>query len=360
VTQRAKKVSVEQSADDGDVTIAKLAGGDLQVSDGATSAMLTARPSLEVELLDGSAANLVVDLDSSLEADLRVELGGGARTVTFTGDDNFVGRDLRIEGGAGPQTIALGGASGLGVGRHLAIDLGGDADAADDGGQPVLVVGDVKLHGVNLFEVRNFLFVFGRLDASLKAEAGDGTFDVAADLYVGKAFKYVGSSGADRVLLRGTTVVFVEGPATIDLRDGFTTSGLGQELELDEASIVGRLTVKSGDSTNGDVVRTSATTSVEGALLVDLAEGENEASLLGEFLGTSAKYFGGAGRDDVTYGMGEGPGRLRVKLEDGDDVFTLGAGAVLDSLWVDFGEGTDVFVNELGVLPFPTTLRNLP
>ena len=49
-----------------------------------------------------------------------------------------------------------------------------------------------------------------------------------------------------------------------------------------------------------------------------------------------------------------------VLMDDGDDTVTLEATTVLDSLFIDFGTGTDTFVDNLGMpYPFPVTVLNL-
>lgn len=358
--QTAKKLALRQVADDGAVTLTKTAAGDFEVSDGAGTATHAASPTLTLVLQDGSGSDVVVDLDSPLEADLVLDLGDGARSVALSGDDNAIGRDLRIRAGTGSQQVDLGVTSELLVGRHLRLELGGDVDSVDDHGRGAFVVGNVRLTGVDSFVSRGDVLIFGRLDVTAGKEPLDGTFDAGGSLIVSKTFKYRGSSGIDRVLLQGSPVVLVEGRSLIDLGDGLGASSDDQEVVLDEGLIIGKLVIRSGETSNADRVDVSATSALEGAVLIDLGEGTNSAILRGTFADTSIKYFGGEAADHLTYGMTDTPARLRAKLEGGDDVLTVEAGAVLDALWVDFGEGSDTFENLLGTLPPDAKLLNLP
>lgn len=281
-------------------------GGAIQVMAGGDTAIMGPISHLSVTMLDNSADDLTIDLDSALAGNLTVNLGDGNRALNLNGVNNSIGGGLNITGGSDVQTVGLALITDLSVGTNLDIDLGTGSDVLGVSGNNVNVPGNANINNVNQF-------------------TNDGVFTVGGDLSMDSSSENENTSLVDAAIM--------------DITGSFTwRSGGGNDSLMMNAS----------SSTGGDIT-------------VNTGNGDDTASIVGTFGGADIRYTGGTGADNVSLGTTGTPADVNFNLGSGDDTFTLDAGTAIatDVLRVNFGGGADTFDNDFGQFDFNATLLNL-
>lgn len=357
------RLVLTQLADTGDVTIDNdggLSGFDWQITTGLTGQNSSiGAENLVVNLISNTGNNLIMDLINPVIASIELNVGDGDRQISFVGISNNPLRDIDITADAGEQIVDLAVNHPLGV-ATLNIDLGTGFDVVNDNDMPLVVDEDLRFTGVNLFEHDGLVSVFRDAVIDTTGEIEDSVFAINGSLSVGSSFTYLGGDGADVVQLNGPGGARITQETFIDIGDAVT--GTDQAVLVDSAnSEFGRsFTLLSSNSTSVDSFASDADAQFMGDLLVDLAGGTNNASLVGVFTGNSVDYIGGSGVDTLTYGMSGNPADLNILLGDGDDHVDLLAGSSIASpLVIDFGAGDNTFNNLFGPLNFDAFLSGL-
>ncbi|MDG1808765.1 MAG: hypothetical protein P8I27_12785 [Pirellulaceae bacterium] len=280
-------------------------GGAIRVTTGGI-AELGAVTDLDISMLDLSGDDLSVDLDSELAGNLVVDLGSGGRVLNLTGIDNQIGGDLDVTAGGFGQTLNAAVNDELTVAGTASINLGFGVDLMSVNANGASFENGLDLTNVNVLSNNNSLSVVGDLNIDVSGETQITQIVDAAILGVTGDLNYSGSNSTD-------------------------------------------------------VLTLNANSSIGGNINVNAGNGSNQADLLGVLGGTSVKYTGGDGTDNVTFGTTGTPADVNVKLKSGDDVFVLEAGAAVatDSLRVDFGGGDDTFTSNYGQFDFNARLLDL-
>ena len=359
VRETAKTLSMKETLDDGDVTVEVRADGSIDLTDSLGTTSFAPRENLKVQLLDNTREQLTINLQSVLAGSLTVLAGNGRRTIELGGGVNEVAGNLMIKTGKDSQILRVSVAAPLSVAGNVRIDLGSGSDEVQDSARGFAVGKNLTMMGVNAFRNYGSVHVTGNVKFAVNRERVKSVFDNESDFVVERNFAYIGSSQDDDVFINDDMVI--GGNVIAKLFDGPADSAGGQNLLCNPCTIGGNLKVSSGDtSAGGDRVVVSSASSVGKSIVLRLGEGPNRALLAGVADGGRVKYQGGSGVDELEFDLGGSATALNAGLGDGADHLILGASASLRSLKVDFGDGTDVFTNELAVLPDKTTLRNLP
>jgi hypothetical protein len=329
---------VTQTANGGPVLITVYTNQTVGVSENmGVPTFLAPVTELELLLLDGSGSALEIEFLAPLEGSLSVWLGSGDRTVMVTGEPE-VGGDFSMWGGPGFQTVGV------------------DASA------PVTSGGDFSLEGVNQFSSPGVpLVVGGDLRVSMEGETARALFDPFY-LDVAGSFTYLGSSEVDQVDI-GYGYIDVRGKVAIALGDGITGSADMQFVKLktsggNDHRFAGSVSISAGDSTNGDLVEVEENVVLVKGIKLALGDGFNSTILRG---GTESKvqYRGGAGVDIVTLGIAAPSAKLSLGADS--DTVLLVPTLDLTKLAIDFGEGNDEYLVEVGTqLPAAEKIKNLP
>ena len=277
-----------------------------------TTSVLGPISNLNLTLLDGGVSDLTVDFDATLQGDLTLALGDGSRTVSLTGDSNRIGGALDITGGAGTQIVNAAINNNLEVGFNdllgagASVDLGNEVDTFNLNGNTATIQGQFELANVNDINLDSNLSVSRNLNIDNSADNVDSSFIDNAMIDVAGEFNYFGGA-------------------------------------------------------SDDIVTLSANSTIGGDITVDGDEGENSVSLLAAFNGVNIDYFGGSGTDNVTLGTTGTDANVNLRLQAGDDSFTLEADTDVstDGLRVDFGGGNDSITNNFGQFDFNASLLNL-
>ncbi len=324
--------------------------------DGGTNVITPVR-NVSVHLLSDSATDLNIRFDNGLAGDLLLELNDGVRQVNFDGFDNSIGGDLTITAGQGSQTVELAVINGLSVGGQAVIDLGLSTDIVDGDGNNIDIGSSLELIGVNRFRNDGVTNVGGALLVDNINETNLSFFDNNGTLTIGANFRYTGGIAQDLVLLDGPGGTTIGGDVVIRIGDNMT--GGEQTVRFNDLTqIDGSVFVKSTAAVNADNFISTALTQFGSDLTVNLGDGPNQATVLGQFTGDDFVYVGGSGIDLVSYGLTGSQVAVNAILGAGDDTFTLNPGVTLDSLRIDFGGGIDQFVNDLGQFNFDADLVN--
>jgi hypothetical protein len=314
---------------------------------------------LIVNMLDNTGNKVTLDLDNPVIAFLTLNLGDGDRVVEFTGESNNPLRDLNINADLGNQHIELSVNAALAV-ATLNIDLGMGYDSVDDDANNLTLSEDLIFRGVNLFENDGFLSVGRNVLIDSLAEMEENIFASNGQMFVAGTFTYDGGTGRDELRLNGAGGTTLSMSTFIDL--GQNLFGGTQYALLNHPStfLGGPLTVLSDSEASPDVFETHPGGSFTGNILVDLAGGTNTAVITGNFSGSSISYTGGAGEDHVTFGTTGNPANFNATLGQGNDTFTLLAGASIASPFiVNFGDNADTFINHYGPFDFNAELLGL-
>ncbi len=352
--------NITQTADTGDVTLDNNGtAGAIRVLNGFVTE-LTAADNVRLNMFNGGTSNVFVDLDAAFAGDILLDLLQGDRDVSFVGDDNSVGGDLRIFGNAGDQNVYLAVNNDLSVGGVLLVTLRDGYDSVDENGNNITVGGDFILRRVNFFDNDGVLTVGNNFAWNSSTEDVDSTFDNDGTMTVGNQLYYKGGAGLDTVLFNDG--VTAGGVGYIDVGDG--PGNLAQSISLANGFSVGaRMTVTGGNNTLGNFLITDEMTDIGGNFVVDFSASTspNQAILVGQTDGSYGSYLGGTGDEIVTLNLIGNDMNFVVRLDGGDDTFTLGEFTDVLSLLVDFGDGDDTFIDDIGQpYPFPVTIQNLP
>jgi hypothetical protein len=347
-----------QDSDPGPVTVDNNgAGNAIRFVNGGTST-LTPVTHLTLNMLNGSATSLTLDLDNPHAGDLVLNLGDGGRTTSLVGALNSIGGSLHITGGTGSQTVNAAVNARLLVGANLNLDLGAGLDTFSTSANGMGVTGFANIAGVNSFNNGGNMTVGGSLTYNTSTDNENSTLTNTGTFAVGGLFTYTGGTGRDSILLTGAGGTTLGGDALINLGDnillGTQTVDIGAP-----ATLSGKLTVSSIATTNSDVLKTATGVVINGDIDVNLGGGTNELQLRGVFNGANVKFNGGSGNDKVTYGLTGNPVDPNIKLAAGDDQFIFEAGSQINNLLrVDFGGGADSFTNNYGNFDFDANLLN--
>jgi hypothetical protein len=360
-TLATDSLAMVQVLDTGNITLDNNgAGGAIRLNNGFVTEM-TPATDLRLILVDGTSTSVTVDLDSALAGSLILQLRSGARNVTFTGTSNTVGGLLRIEASEGIQNVYLAVNADMNVGGNLVINGRNASDSVNISGHAVNVANAMILRSINTLNNSGTLAVagdfnmIGVLENELTRLLNTGTFNVAGNV------TYLGGGGVDEFS-------FSAGSASIG---GFTYVNLGDSNLVQSQQVV-RLTgnfstdllqVTSGNSIGGNSFLTSATTNVTDDLIVNFTNSNkaNTAVFRGTYSGTYGTYRGGSQVDTVTFGASGVNMEFATLVFGGNDVYTLETTADLDFMFVDFGAGTDTYINNIGnPLPFASSIINLP
>lgn len=136
-----------------------------------------------------------------------------------------------------------------------------------------------------------------------------------------------------------------------------------QNISLTGGFSAGRLAIVGSDSLGTNQVVTDDFTTIAGDVTVNFTgtTNSNTAVLLGSYGGTYGTFRGGTANDTLTFGASGDDISFVALMNEGDDMVSLLASTSLLSLVLDFGDGDDVFMDNLGMpYPFPVSIANLP
>jgi len=295
---------------------------------------------------EGPADNLTVRLSE-----------GSTCTVTLDLAKPIVG-NLTIKAGAGDQGVRLEN-NALVVGGNLIVDLGTGDGIFKTNFRNLTVGGSMKQRGINDFWNSATLHIAKNLTVLNKKEGLDANFfdqqphEGAWSVHVprGTGSRHHPSRGhgddrwgwQDR--LEGRTVRTVE----------------SADLHLFEAQIGGDLRVRSSGSSQHESFVMYWDCRVLGNVNVDLGPGRNAFFVRGLCEGASIKCSGGSSDDYVECEIKASSARAKFGMGSGADHFKIIEGALLESLQVDFGKGTDKFSEDAGMkYGYAVSLKNLP
>lgn len=356
-------LKMNQLANTGDIVIGNaggLSGFDwTMVTDigGATATNRTIN--LVLTMLPNTNNDVEVDLFNPNIASITMNLGDGDRNIRFTGISNNPLRDIKITAGAGSQHVDLSVNHSLGV-ATLDINLGTGTDTVTDNIGDLIIREDLKLTGVSTFISTGLLSVLRHAIIDNSVDTLPGLFQSTGTFSTGGQFTYIGGTSDDRLIFTGAGGTSIGREAVIHLGD--STTGNPQQVIFTGPNVVFNrtLNVTSTNTTSLDEFRSVPTTQFLGNVAVDLGGGANAADFIGVFGGTNVSYIGGSGVDTVVYGMTGAPASLNIQLGDGNDAFTLQAGARIASpMTIDFGADNDTFVNGYGAFDFDANLLGL-
>ncbi len=315
---------------------------------------------LVVNMLSNTGNQVSMDLDNPVIAFITLNLGDGDRLVEFVGESNNPLRDITINADLGNQHIELSVNAALAV-ATLEIDLGMGNDTVDDDANNLNLSEDLVFRGVNLFENDGFLSVGRNVFIDTLSEMQENIFATNGQMFVAGNFTYDGGDGRDELRLNGSGGTSISGNVSIDLGDNLFGGTQYALLNSNPVFVGGALTVLSDNGNSPDVFDTDpGSTSVSGNIFVDLGDGPNTAEIAGGFGGSNITYNGGDGVDLVTFGTMGNAATFNASLFDGDDVFTLLAGADIASPFVvNFGNDNDTFINQYGPFDFDADLLGL-
>ena len=365
--------TVTQVQDDGDATITVDAiTNDLVVDDGAGGPVTVgvAAGSLTINMMDNSDSDLVVVLDEFLFGNVSINLGNGGdgaddngvRNLDLTGAVNTVAGNFSVTGGTIAQDVELSTNAILSVGGsfNMNLGLGDDTVTATSG---VSVGGNMSFFNVNDIDIDDGGVAVGGNMSIRITDNVDSTYDgsggVGGVTIIGGNFTYTGGNDVDDVFLTGGDII--GGSVNISLGNNLTT-GTPQDVNLDDATIGGNVTIRGGTIDDDDVITSNAGTTIGGSIYINTGTlGDDSVTLLGTNGGRAVTVITGLGDDVITYGMIGSNARLFASLSLGDDSFTLNDNVTLSYLYIDFGFGSDVYTSlYMGPYPFRVYLRNLP
>ncbi len=353
-------LNIVQVADLGNVAIDNNGPGNtIQLDSDGGSYEITPSSHLRLNLLPNSSLDVAIDLGAPLAGDLTLSLKSGDRDVYFAGASNVVQGDLRIVAADGNQNIHLAENANLSVTGDMVVNLRDGTDMLIDGGNEIHVGGNMILRNVDHLEVANLLVVGGNMTMVSHWYTQDTRLDNDGQLQINGRFTYLGSDGADDVLLSGNVTIGDE--IYIDLGDNLT-AGLGQDVVLANGfAAAGRVTIHGGTSVAGNTMVTDANTMIGGDFIVDfsLATTPNTAIFSGVYGGDYGTYRGGQARDQVSFDAQAEDMEWASLLHGGDDEYVLGMNTHLLNKYLDFGIGTDQFLDE-HIEIFPISVLNLP
>ena len=383
--------TLNQVSDDGIVAISIAAGtNDLTVDEtffgGGMATFGVATGNLTINLLDNSTPGLVVINDGGLTGNLSINLGSGDRFFfggTFLSGTGSIGGNVTVTAGAGDQDVLLGfnpigfGTTPVSIGGSANIDLGTGIDFViqfDD----LFIGGSFTMRNVNDFldapdNGSLTMIVGGNLNFYVNQEnlESELNLDDLLLLSIGGNVTYFGGNDEDNLDITGNGASFIGGSVYVNLGNAMNLNGVSdsQDVEIPDVIIGGNLTVIGGfnvaDPGVFDFVDTNAGTVIGGNVYINTGpNGLDVVNLFGTIGGSSVRVITGIDNDSVTYAMTGNRVRVFTSMSLGNDTFILGDGISnpsLGYLYVDFGFGADIFMNNFfGPYTFPVVLRNLP
>ena len=359
-------LELTQLIDTGDVTIDNtggITGVAWRVSTplGDVEAESTPANNLILNMLDNTGNNVILDLANPVLAFLTLNLGDGDRNVDFIGASNNPLRDISIFADAGDQNVELSVNAALAV-ATLNIDLGSGFDTVDDDANNLSLSEDLIFSGVNSFENDGILSVGRNAFIDTTDDSTESVFANNSSLIVAGTFTYTGGTGRDELRLNGDSGNSIGSTTTVDLGDNVAGGTQSFLINAPSTFVGGALTVLSSNADSDDVfdLGLTGTASVVGDIAVDLGNGNNTAHITGVFGGSDITYVGGDQVDTVVFGTTGNPANFNADLGQGDDFFTLLAGASIASPFVvNFGGNADTFINQFGPFTFDAELLGL-
>ena len=337
---------------------------------------------LTINMLDNSLADLAVVNDGGLTGNLTINTGSGDR-ATFLSGAGGIGGNLTFTGRAGFQDFDFGfnpitfGTTPISIGGSVYMDTGTDFDIvlqSDD----IFIGGTFTMRNVNDFLDFNddgtlSLIVGGNVNFYANQEnlESELNMDDLLLLSIGGNVTYFGGNDEDNLDVTGNGASFIGGSVYVNLGNAMNLNGVSdsQDVEIPDVIIGGNLTVIGGFNVAVagvfDFVDTNAGTVIGGNVYINTGpNGLDVVNLFGTIGGSSVRVITGIDNDSVTYAMTGNRVRVFTTMSLGNDTFTLGDGISnpsLGYLYVDFGFGADLFVNNFfGPFTFPVVLRNLP
>ncbi len=213
--------------------------------------------------------------------------------------------------------------------------------------------------GINYFEIDNAVNVLGNFNMISSLEVEDTLLVNHGTLTVGANMNYIGGNGDDDITAGAG--VSIAGVLYIDLAES-TKIANPQVVDLSGLS-AGRLAVEGGNSPGGNEVVTDAATSIAGdvSVVFENSTMPNTGILLGSYGGVNGTFRGGSAQDSLTVGAIAASMNSVVLMGADSDTITLESTASFASAVLNFGDGIDVFNDNLGMpYPFPVVIQNLP
>ena len=164
-------LTLEQTADDGLVTVTYSAVDDWSISDSNNFSGFSGFgfSSVIINMLDGTTSGLDLTINEFHTGDITVNGNNGARSINLNGTSNSNDGDLTINAGTGGQSIFLASTADLNVTGNLNVDLGADFDTV---GQSLKVDVDMGMSftGVNSYSSSTGLDVGGNVLVDVSAD----------------------------------------------------------------------------------------------------------------------------------------------------------------------------------------------
>ncbi len=332
-------------------------GGRIHMDTDGTNIPLTVARNFRLNMLAGSQSDIGIDLNTSIEEDLTLDLKAGDRNVYFVGSSNEVTGNLRIEAGNGIQNIFTGESSELNVAGNLVINLRGGDDSIFDGGNAINVDGNYILRNVNQYEITAPIWIGGNFNFATLWEQANSRFDSDSTIEIAGNFSYLGGDGDDDVILENANVA---GNVWIDVGQGLGP-GTSQLIDLSNASILGHIGIRGATAVGGNLVNIDDNVHGGGNLTINFSNSTSNSSAIirGAFDGEYGTYRGGAGQDNVELNFVALDMYFATILGGQDDLLTTAENSDLLAAYNDFGSGTDQF-DDFRLNPYPMVTVNLP
>jgi len=352
-------VTVSQTAGDtGLVSITVLPSGFVEViSNGGTPEVHPARPNLVVNGREGMTLFTVVTLQSALSGSLSFNLPADA-VVRVTGDAAQIGGDLWARGSVASQSLELSEIDEVSVAGDVNVDLAGGVDsltvvhALDIGGS-------LAVRGANNVAFDGALTVGRDASFQLQPEVMGTEFSASDAFVVGRDFRFSGGHGPDQVHIDAVLGVSqVGGNISMRLGNALFYPGL-QSVHLRDLLVLGDVRVVGGQGYNG--FSTSASTVISGDLDGKFSGDLSNFWIDGAVGGTSIRYTGSNGEDDVHLWGSAPNARARVMTKGGADrlVFDPATTELLQVI-ANLGAGVDQLETQGYVLPPNSSVKGLP
>ena len=256
--------TVTQVQDDGDATITVDAiTNDLVVDDGAGGPVTVgvAQGSLTINMMDNSDSDLVVVLDELMFGNVSINLGNGGdgaddngvRNLDLTGAANTVLGNFSVTGGTIAQDVQLSTNALLSVGGsfNMNLGLGNDTVTSASG---VNVGGNMSFFNVNDVDIDDSGVTVGGNMSIRNTDNEISGYDALGGgvgvTIIGGNFTYTGGNNFDNVFLNGGDLF----GGSVNISLGNNISGGVQNVNLNDATIGGNLTIRGGTIDGDDVI----------------------------------------------------------------------------------------------------------
>lgn len=347
-----------QLADLGNVTLGNGGANDPIRLTHSKTTELSPASTLRITMLSNSG-NLTVDLDSPLTKDLILSLGHGERLIQMVGQTNSIGGNFIFDAADDSQTVELTVTTALVVGKSAVFNMRNGFDNLVTNENAIIVGESLIFRGVNEFENEGNLTA-GAWLINTSFETEDSEFDNDGVIQIEDTLIYIGGDGGDEVSFNTSTTV--GGNVTIDVGNYLVQQGL-QYIGLSDFYAKANVTVLGGISQGSNSFQASSTNQIDGNLFVDFSRNPwgNEIGIGGRFNGDQTFIRGGRGLDLISLDELRGRTYFIAQMGQGNDRFVLSSLTRPKAMFLDFGAGEDVFVDEYeGNYPFDLVTRNLP